>query len=102
MNLSEIANNALSFFGDNPIIAVAVGLVLLFLLIRKTKLFLVLFCLALLLAAALYFIMDVASIGKSEKGKIIQKGIQPGISGVSVPSQPSGVPSLRCLLQRMI
>jgi hypothetical protein len=77
MDLSEMVNSVTLFFKDNPIIAVAVGLLLLFLLIRKPKLFLVLFCLVLLLAAALYLIMDVASIGKTGKEKIIQKGLQP-------------------------
>lgn len=79
MKSSGIINSIISFSMDNPIIAVAVGLFLLFLLIRKTKIFLVLFCLALLLAAALYLIMDVASVGKAGKGKIIQKGVQPGM-----------------------
>jgi len=74
---SGIINSIISFSMDNPIIAVVVGLLLLFLLIRKTKLFLVLFCLALILAASLYFIMDIASVGKVGKGKIIQKGVQP-------------------------
>ena len=77
MKSSGIINSIISFSMDNPIIAVVVGLLLLFLLIRKTKLFLVLFCLALILAAALYLIMDVASVGKVGKEKIIQKGVQP-------------------------
>ena len=77
MKSSGIINSIISFSMDNPIIAVVVGLLLLFLLIRKTKLFLVLFCLALILAASLYFIMDIASVGKVGKGKIIQKGVQP-------------------------
>lgn len=77
MNLSEIANSALSFFRDNPIIAVAVGLLLLVLLVRETKLFLILCCIVLILVAALYFIMDVSSIGKSAKGKMSERGIHP-------------------------
>lgn len=77
MKSSGIIDSIISFSRDNPIIAVVVGLFLLFLLIRKTKLFLLLFCLALILAAALYLIMDVASVGKVGKGKIIQKGVQP-------------------------
>ena len=77
MNFSEITNSVMSFFKDNPISAVAVGLLLLFLLIRKTKLFLVILLLAFILAAALYLITDIASVGKAGKGKIIQKGVQP-------------------------
>ena len=77
MNFSEITNSVMSFFKDNPISAVAVGLLLLFLLIRKTKLFLVILLLAFVLASALYLITDIASVGKAGKGKIIQKGVQP-------------------------
>lgn len=77
MNFSEITNSVMSFFKDNPISAVAVGLLLLFLLVRKTKLFLVILLLAFILAAALYLITDIASVGKAGKGKIIQKGVQP-------------------------
>lgn len=75
MNFSEIANSVISFSKDNPVIAVVVGLFLLFLLFRKTKLFFGLLFLALILAGALYFIIDVASVGKAEKEKIIEKGI---------------------------
>ncbi|MCL4477458.1 MAG: hypothetical protein M1508_14760 [Nitrospirae bacterium] len=77
MNFSEITSSVMSFFKDNPISAVAVGLLLLFLLVRKTKLFLVILLLAFILAAALYLITDIASVGKAGKGKIIQKGVQP-------------------------
>ncbi len=77
MNLSDISDTVISFSKNNPIIAVVAGLLLLFLLVRKTKLFLAILLLAFVLAAALYFIMDVASVGKAGKGKIIQKGVQP-------------------------
>ncbi len=70
-------DSVIGFAKDNPIIAGAVGLLLLFLLIRKSKLFLFVICLALILAAALYFITDIASVGKAEKGKMIQRGVQP-------------------------
>ena len=77
MNFSEVTNSIISFSKDNPIIAVVVGLFLLFLLFRKPKFFLGIIFLALVLAVVLYFIMDVASTGKSEKGKMIEKRIHP-------------------------
>ena len=77
MDLSEITDAVTAYCRDNPIIAVAVGLLLLFLLIRKTKLFFFLLFLGLILAAALYFIMGIAETGKATKGKMIEKGTGP-------------------------
>ena len=74
MDLSGIADAVSAFFRGNPLVAVAVGLFFLFLLIRKPRLFLFLFILGLILAAALYFIADVASTGKANKTKVIEKG----------------------------
>ncbi len=82
MNFSEIASSVISFSKDNPIIAVVVGLFLLFLLFRKPKLFLGLLFLSLILAGVLYFIMDISSTGKSEKGKMIEKGTRPGMDDI--------------------
>ena len=77
MNFSDISDSVISFSKDNPIIAVVAGLLLLFLLVRKTKLFLVILLLAFVLAATFYFITDVASVGKAGKGKMIQERVQP-------------------------
>ena len=77
MNFSDISDSVISFSKDNPIIAVVAGLLLLFLLVRKTKLFLVILLLAFVLAATFYFITDVASLGKAGKGKMIQERVQP-------------------------
>lgn len=74
MDLSGIADTVSAFFRDNPIVAVAVGLLFLFLLIRKPRLFLFLFILGLILTAALYFIGSVASTGKASKTKMMEKG----------------------------
>ncbi len=79
MDLSGIADTVTAFSKDNPIIAAAAGLFLLFLLIRKPKLFFLLFFLGLVLVAALYLIMDVASIGKAQKKQMIERGSQPGM-----------------------
>lgn len=77
MNFSDISDSVISFSKDNPIIAVVAGLLLLFLIVRKTKLFLVILLLAFVLAATFYFITDVASVGKAGKGKMIQERVQP-------------------------
>lgn len=77
MNFSDISDSVISFSKDNPIIAVVAGLLLLFLLVRKTKLFLVILLLAFVLAAAFYFITDVASVGKAGKGEMIKERVQP-------------------------
>ena len=76
MNFSDISDSVISFSKDNPIIAVVAGLLLLFLIVRKTKLFLVILLLAFVLAATFYFITDVASVGKAGKGKMIQERVQ--------------------------
>lgn len=77
MDFSSMADSVTAFSKDNPIVAAVAGLLLLFLLIRKPKLFFVLLLLGLSLAAALYFIMDVSSIGKAQKGKMIERGVEP-------------------------
>jgi hypothetical protein len=82
VSFSEIANTVLSFSKDNPIIAVIVGLILLFLLFRKPKLFFGLFFLAAILALIFYFIEDVSSKGKSGKEEMIEKGIGPNIDNI--------------------
>ena len=82
VNFSETANSVLSYSKDNPIIAVVVGLILLFLLFRKPKLFLGLVFLAVILTLIFYFIADVSSKGKSEKEEMIEKGIQPHMDNI--------------------
>jgi hypothetical protein len=59
---------------DNPIIAIAVGLLLFFLMIRKPKFFFSVFFLALLLAGIFFAIMEMASSGVSQKEKVVEKG----------------------------
>lgn len=77
MDLSGIADTVAAFCRDKPVIAAVAGLLLLFLLIRKTKVFFLLLLLGLILAAAFYVISDVSSIGTSQKGKMIERGVQP-------------------------
>ncbi len=82
MDLSGITDAVTAFCRDNPITAAAAGLFSLYLLFRRTKLFFLLLFLGLVLAAALYFIMDVASIGKAEKKQMIEKGTGPGMDDI--------------------
>jgi hypothetical protein len=78
MDLSETGNSIIAFVNDNPLIAIIAGFFLLLIVFRKSKFIVVILCLAAALAAALYFISGVSSVGKAEKGKMIQKGVQQG------------------------
>ena len=82
MSFSETANSVISFSKDNPVVAVVVGLFLLFLLFKKPKLFLGLLFLAAILAAILYFIVDVSSTRKPQKEEMIEKGIHPHMDDI--------------------
>lgn len=73
MSLSEIMSSIISFLMSNPIIAAVIGLLLLFLIFRKSKLFLTLLFFALILTAAFYLIMNMASSGVSKKERLIHK-----------------------------
>lgn len=74
MDISEIINSIISFAKDNPIVAVAAALLLVFLIYLRPKLFLSLLFLALFLGGIFYLIMSMASSGVSHKGKLIEKG----------------------------
>lgn len=73
MDLSEIRSSIISFLMNNPIIAAVTGLLLLFLIFRKSKLFLTLLFFALILTATFYLIMNIASLGVSKKERLIHK-----------------------------
>lgn len=74
MDISEIINSIISFAKDNPIVAVAAALLLVFLIYLRPKLFLSLLFLALFLGGIFYLIMSMASSVVSQKGKLIDKG----------------------------
>ena len=73
MDLSEIIDSIVAFYKGNPVVAVAIVLVLLFFIWRKPKLVFFLVFLALLLSATLYFILQAGSSGLSEKEKLLHK-----------------------------
>ena len=66
-------NGAVTYLQANPLIAGAIGLVLLFLVIRKTKTFLFLLLLAAIVGGVLYFIMDMAGKGGASKTRMIEQ-----------------------------
>jgi uncharacterized membrane protein len=72
MNLTEFFHSIVSFFQANLLIALAVTLLLTYMLIRKTKLFFLLFFLAILLAGVLYMISSVSQTGVSQKRRMIE------------------------------
>ena len=78
MDFFAIINSVVSFSKANIFIAGAAGVVLLFLLYRKPKLFITLFFISLLLAGAFYLISNISSIGVSQKGKMIEDKKIPG------------------------
>ncbi len=62
------------FYHNQPLIAAACGVFLLFLIYRQPRFFLGAFLLALLIASVAYIIFDAASSSTSMKGNLIKKG----------------------------
>lgn len=73
MDFSDILDSIITFFTGNPIIAVVTVLVLIFFIWRNPKFSLFILLLILILAGALYFILNVASTGSSKKEKLIHE-----------------------------
>ena len=72
MNFWEVMRNISIFFQDNLIITIPLACILLFLLFRKLKLFLIILFIVLLLIGILYIISDVTTTGIFHKQKLIQ------------------------------
>jgi hypothetical protein len=72
MDLTEFFHSIVSFFQANLLIALAVTLLLTYMLIRKTKLFFLLFFLAIFLAGVFYMISSVSQTGVSQKRRMIE------------------------------
>jgi hypothetical protein len=86
MDFSQMIDKAISFASGNPIIAVAVALLLIFLVYRDPKFFLKLLLIVIILAGIFYLIMNLASTGTSQKGKMLDKGIHPGMDQYTDPT----------------
>jgi len=82
MDFFEIMRSFLTFFQDNLLITIVFACVLLFVLYWKTRLFLLILFITLLLIGILYIISDVTSTGLSKKKKLIQE------EGISLRIKP--------------
>lgn len=71
--MNEYLDGAIAYLQANPLIAGAIGLVLLYLLLRKAKLLLFLLLLAAVLGGVLYLIADVAGLGGAAKRRMIDQ-----------------------------
>ncbi len=73
MDFGEIIKGLLAFFQDNLLITIPLVCILLFLLYRKPRLFLIILSIVLLLVGLLYLISDVTSTGLPHKQKMLQE-----------------------------
>jgi len=73
--MDELLQSALAYLQANPPVAGACALVLLYLLIRKTKVLLYLLLLAAILGAVFYLIGDLAGKGRASKTKMIDQTV---------------------------
>jgi hypothetical protein len=73
MDFSVIIDSIVTFLKNNLSVAVAMTFILIILLFRKPKLFLMVCFIALVLGSVLYVISDVSSTGVSQKQELIHK-----------------------------
>ena len=71
--LSEVMGGIVSFVQGNTIIAIVIALILLYLIFRRTKLFIGLLCLVLIVALLFYLIGNLAGSGSERKKKLLDK-----------------------------
>jgi hypothetical protein len=71
--LSEVMGGIVSFVQGNTIIAIVIALILLYLIFRRTKLFIGLLCLVLIVALLFYLIGNLAGSGSERKKKLLEK-----------------------------
>ena len=73
LNWEEVLAKIISFGRNYPLIALIIAVIFFLLILRRPKLTLSLFLLALILAGTYYLIMDAASPAKEVKQKLIHK-----------------------------
>ncbi len=73
MSFSQFMDTILSFAQNNTIIVIVLALVLLYLLVRKPKLFLGILILGLILVGLFYMIMNIAGSGSEEKKRLFHE-----------------------------
>jgi hypothetical protein len=71
--MGEYVGGAIAYLRSDPLVAVSLGLVLLYLIVRRTKAFLFLLLLAAVLGMVLYLIADIAGTGGAVKRRIIDQ-----------------------------
>jgi Ca2+/Na+ antiporter len=76
MDFSIIIDNIVTLLRDNPLIVIALTVLLIIMLFRKPKLFLIISFITLILAAALYVISVVSYTGATEKKELIDKSVK--------------------------
>ena len=74
MGFSQFMDTILSFAQNQTIIVIVLALGLLYLMVRKPKLFLGILLLGLILVGLLYLIMSIAGSGSEEKKRLFQEG----------------------------
>ena len=73
VGFSQFMDTILSFAQDHTIIVIVLALVLLYLLVRKPKLFLGILLLGLILVGLFYLIMNIAGSGSEEKKRLFHE-----------------------------
>ncbi len=73
MGFVEIFNNIIAYLQSNTPVAIVVALLLVYLLFRKPKFFLMVLFVALLLAGLLYLVEELSSIGGYNKKALINQ-----------------------------
>lgn len=74
MEFSVFLEDSVSFIQGNPIIVTIAALVIMFLIWRKPKLVLSILVIAIVFWFSTYLIISAAFSGKTQKGKLIEKG----------------------------
>lgn len=75
MDFFGIVKNIIAFFQTNIFVAAVAAILLLYLLIRKTKFFLTVFFILMILAGLFHLISSLSTTGVSHKKSMIQESI---------------------------
>ncbi len=78
--LKDLISQVSVFAQGNPFMALAILLILAYLIYRKPLFFISIFILGLVLISVLYLILSISTPGRAEKEKLIQRGSKPEIS----------------------
>ncbi len=73
MNFDMVLSNIIRLFQNNIYISIPAAILMLYLLLRRPKLFFSIVVIGLILAAILYFISDLSTTGLSYKKQMIGK-----------------------------